>query len=439
MNNAKVSSLVVVDDDGRTLGIVTERDVLQNLAKARAEALDMRLSEVMSCPVASVPGDAFLYVGIARMTRLGLRHLVVVDDRDRPVGMITGRSLLKIRGSQALMIGDDIEEAESAADMDRARRALPDLASNLLADGVSARDVAAVISTVLRDITTRAAVLAERGMVADGWDQAPSRFALLILGSGGRGESLLTFDQDNAIVHTGPPSHDIWYAEFARRLNEILHESGIPYCEGDVMARNPFWRHSLDDWKTEIRHWVFEPKMQTVMNVDIFFDFLPVYGDRELARELKRYANETAATSAFFVQFLALNVAQMDVPLGIFGEFTTTHGRLNAKKFGLLPLVSAARVKAVKAGILAANTADRYRALNEAGLLHQDDLASLLEAHETILRIMLDQQLRDIAAGQTPSARIEPRNLPHAGQKRLKAAFKRIRTLKMLIGSLQSG
>ncbi|PKU22198.1 DUF294 nucleotidyltransferase-like domain-containing protein [Telmatospirillum siberiense] len=439
MDRAKVSSLVVVDEAGRALGMVTERDILRCLAQARAAALDMRLFEVMSSPVHCVPGDAYLYVAIARMTRLGLRHLVVVDGTDRPVGMITGRALLKVRASQALVIGDDVAQAEGAADMDRARKALPDLAAGLLADGVSARDVAAVISTVLRDITTRAAELAERGMIADGWDGAPSPFALLILGSGGRGESLLSFDQDNAIVHTGPPAHDVWYAEFARRLNGTLNEAGIPYCEGDVMARNPFWRRSLDDWRTEIRHWVFEPKMQTVMNVDIFFDFLPVYGDRDLARELKRIAFDTAATSAFFLQFLAINVARMDVPLGIFGEFTTTHGKLNAKKFGLLPLVSAARAKAVKSGIEAPGTADRYRALAEAGLLHDDDLASLLDAHEIILRVMLEQQLRDIAAGGAPSARIEPRQLPRLTQKRLKTAFKRIRTLKTLIGSLQAG
>ncbi len=439
MNEAKVSSLVVVDDSGRASGIVTERDILRNLAKARAGAFDMRLSDVMSSPVRSVPGDAFLYLALARMTRLDLRHLVVVDAAARPIGMITGRALLKVRAGQALAIGDDIGEAESAADMDRARQALPDLAAALLADGVSAGDIAAVISTVLRDMTNRAAQLAERSMVADGWEGAPSRFALLILGSGGRGESLLAFDQDNAIVHTGPPAHDSWYGEFGQRLNAILHAAGIPTCEGDVMARNPVWRRSLDDWQREIRHWVFEPKMQTVMNVDIFFDFQPVYGDHDLARELKRYAIETAATSAFFLQFLAINVARMEIPLSLFGGFVTTQGRLDAKKFGLLPLVSAARAKAVKARQVASGTAERYQALAAAGLLHHDDLLSLLDAYETILRAMLEQQLRDIAAGRKPSARIEPRSLSRAGQKKLKTAFKRIRTLKILIGSQQAG
>lgn len=435
MDAAKVSSLVVVDTDGRAVGIVTERDVLRSLARRRGDALDARLAEVMSTPVRTVSGDAYLYVGIARMTRLGLRHLVVADEMGRPIGMITGRALLKVRASQALVIGDDVSEAETAADMERARNALPALAGNLLAEGVTARNIAAIISTVLRDMTGRAAQLAETAMAQDGWGPAPARWALLVLGSGGRGESLLTFDQDNAIVHDGTRMDDPWFAEFGRRLNDILHEAGIPYCDGDVMARNPFWRRSLEDWKTEIRHWVFEPQMQTVMNVDIFFDFVAVHGDGALALELKQYAIDTAATSAFFVQFLSQNVANMDVPLGIFGEFTTIHGRLNAKKFGLLPITAAARAKAVKNRILATSSAERYGALNAAGLMHDDDLSSLLETHETILRLMLEQQLADIAAGLQPSARIEPRKLPRPTQRRLKAAFKRIRTLKLMVGA----
>jgi signal-transduction protein with cAMP-binding, CBS, and nucleotidyltransferase domain len=130
-----------------------------------------------------------------------------------------------------------------------------------------------------------------------------------------------------------------------------------------------------------------------------------------------------------------MHVAEMDVPLGLFGEFTTTHGRLNAKKFGLLPIVAAARARAVRAHIDATGTAERYTALTKAGLMHEDDLASLLDAQETRLQAMLDQQLADLAAGHSPSARIEPRKMPRAMQRRLKAAFKRIRILKTLIGS----
>ncbi|MBX9730256.1 MAG: CBS domain-containing protein, partial [Sphingomonas sp.] len=47
----KASSLVVVDDDGRALGIVTERDLLRVLSAQRGAALEMAVGDVMSAPV----------------------------------------------------------------------------------------------------------------------------------------------------------------------------------------------------------------------------------------------------------------------------------------------------------------------------------------------------------------------------------------------------
>lgn len=430
------SSLVVVDDAGRAIGIVTERDILRLFARNAADVRALPLRQVMASPIKAVPADGFLYVALARMMRLGLRHLAVVDDAGRPVGMITARIVLKLRVTDALVIGDGIAQADTPTDMAVARVALPQLARNLLAEGISARDIAAVISQVMRDMTVRAAELAERSLVTDGWGEAPARWSLLVLGSGGRGESLLSFDQDNAIVHDGVEADDLWFAEFGKRLNDLLAGAGIPYCDGEVMARNPQWRKPLQAWKDEVWRWVRDPAGQTVLNCDIFFDFQCVYGDRDLAEELRGYALETAGNSPFFLQLLAMNVSKMEVPIGIFGEFVTTHKRLNAKKHGLLPLVSAARAKAVRARLTVTSTVGRYRALCDAGQMHPDDFASLVEAHETILRAMLEQQLVDLDAGQEASARIEPRRLPRSRQQQLKSAFKRIRVLKTMIGSL---
>lgn len=436
MDAGAKSSLVVVDRDGRAIGIFTERDLLRLVARHRVEARDLPLGQVMASPVRTVSEDAFLFVALGRMSRLGLRHLVVVDAEDRPVGMVTARILMKIRVTDALVIGDSVSDADSAAEMEKARRQLPDLAHSLLGEGVSARDVAAVISQVLRDMSARAAELAQTSMLADGWGPAPASWCLLVLGSGGRGESLLAFDQDNALIHQGGPADELWFAELGKRLNDILAAAGIPYCEGEVMARNPQWRRSLESWKDEVWRWVHEPANQTVMNCDIFFDFVPVYGDRWLAEELRRHAIATAGGSPFFLQYLALNAAQLEVPIGIFGEFVTTHKRLNAKKQGLLPLVSAARAKAIRAGFAVTSTYGRYAALCDAGGMHPEDLRSLSEAHELILRAMLEQQLADIAAGIEPSARIEPRRFDRGFQSRLRGAFKRIRLLKTLVGSL---
>lgn len=434
MHRAGVSSIVGVDSDGRAAGIVTERDLLRVLSAEGCRGLDASLGAVMSRPVAVVDADAFVYVALGKMVRFGYRHLVVVDGERRPIGMVTGRAMLKVRADDALVIGDEIHHARGPEDMKIALGQLPTLARRLLAEGVSARNIGAVIALVIRDLTARAAELAEDAMRDAGFGPPPAPYAVLVLGSGGRGESLLAFDQDNAIVHRGAPADEPWYAEFGRRLNDTLNAAGIPFCDGGVMAREPRWRMSLDAWKDEIHRWVFSVENQTVMYCDIFFDFQAVWGDRALAEELRAAAIAKAAQSGFFLQYLAQHVATMPVALNFLGRFVTSEGRVNLKKFALLPLVSAARFRAIRAHVSATGTDERYTALKELDLLHEEDWRDFLDIRETVLRMMLEQQLADLAAGLTPSARVDPRRFPRAQRSRLKWAFKRLRTLRYICG-----
>lgn len=434
MYDARVSSIVAIDAHGRTLGIFTERDLLRMLSTNGATALSQRLGEAMTKPVTTVPGDAFVYVALARMTRTGIRHLVVVDSLARPIGMVTGRALLKVRATEALVLGDIVQDTHSTDEMRAVLVALPRLARALLAEGVSARNIAQVIALVLRDLTSRAAQLSEQAMIDDGWGEAPATYAVLILGSAGRGESLLVFDQDNAIVHRGGPADDVWFAELGRRLNEMLNGAGIPFCDGEVMARERRWRNSLDEWKDQVHGWVFSVEPQTVMYCDIFFDFQPVWGDFKLAEELRTYAIGKASQSNFFLHYLAQHVANMDVSVGLFGQFITKQGRLDAKKFGLLPLISAARFRAISAHLTVTGTDERYGGLKEAGVIHEDDYRDCIEIREIVMRVMLEQQLADLAQGIAPSARIDPRRFDKPTRHQLRWAFKRLRTLRHMCG-----
>ena len=434
MYEARVSSIVGVDAQGRSLGILTERDLLRLLSQQGAAGLETTLGQVMSRPVAAVSSDAFVYVALGKMTRLGLRHLVVNDRNRRPIGMVTGRTLLKVRADEALVLGDSVHEAVGADDMRAAMAALPRLARSLLAEGVTARGISAVIALVIRDLTARAAELAERSMAEDGWGVPPAPYAFLVLGSGGRGESLLVFDQDNAIVHRGSGADDLWFAELGRRVNEMLNQAGIPFCDGKVMAREAKWRKSLEEWKDEIHSWVFSLENQTVMYCDIFLDFQPVWGVAELSEELRVWAMETASQSAFFMQYLAQHVATMEVSIGLFGGFITSNGRLNAKKYALLPLVSAARFRAIRAHVAATGTDERYGALRDLGLLHEDDCRDFLEIREVVFRVMLEQQLADLAGGLPASASIDPKRLSTHLRERLRWAFRRLRTLRHICG-----
>ena len=436
MTETGASSVLVLEEDGTLAGIVTETDVVARIARQGPTALFRPLSEIMTTPAPSLEADCFLYMALARMERFGIRHMAVTDGTGRPVGVITPRHLLKMRSRQAVMIGDDVAQAQSAADLARSRQALPHLADELRQEEVSAATIAAIISGVVRDMTRRGAELTEDAMQADGWGSPPAPYALLVLGSAGRGESLLAFDQDNALVHTGDESADAWFAEFGRRLNDLLDQAGILLCKGEVMVRNRAWRRSLESWRKEVHSWVFQPKMETLLKVDIFFDMVFVHGDRALAAQLRSDSLEEARKSAFFQQFLEQNIARIGSPLGLFGRLITEQGRLDAKKYGLLPLVSTARARALGAGIDDVSTRDRFRKLAERDKLHPDDLASLLQAHETILSALLEQQIGDIKAGGTPGTTVVPAALPRPQRARLRRAFERIKLLGAVQGTV---
>src|SRR5262249_23918088 len=153
--------------------------------------------------------DAFLHIAIGRMDRLGVRHLPVVERATgRLVGILSGRALLRQRARSVIALGDEIAAAKDAAGLAAAYGRLPGLARGLLREGLSAVEVADVLSSALRDLSARAAALAEATLWAEGSGAAPAPWAFLVLGSAGRGDSLLAADQDNALVHAGTEADD---------------------------------------------------------------------------------------------------------------------------------------------------------------------------------------------------------------------------------------
>ena len=65
-------------------------------------------------------------------------------------------------------------------------------------------------------------------------------------------------------------------------MSDILDAAGVPLCKGGVMARNREWRKSVADWRTTIDGWVRRQRPADLLNVDIFFDAVPVHGDVRL-------------------------------------------------------------------------------------------------------------------------------------------------------------
>lgn len=435
LNARNVGSCVVVDDRGRAIGILTERDVLGAIGRSGPAALGQRLGALMSAPVEWVAPDALLYRAMARMDRRRIRHLAVLDDAERPIGMVTARALLRLRAGPALAIGDAVELADNAAALRAVHDGLPALARGLRAEGIGAAEICGVISAITRDITARTARLAEAAMAAEGRGPAPGPWCLLVLGSAGRGESLLAPDQDNAAIvgEAGAAEIDGWFLHWAERLNGLLDDAGIPLCKGGVMVRNRAWRHSVPDWDRQTGTWVGAPHGEALLNVDIFFDATPVAGDRALATAVSGPARRRAASSPAFLRLLAEHALSWRPPLGLFGRLRLENGRLDLKKGGLLPIVTAARVIGLAVASTSTGTGGRLQAAADAGRIGADNAADLERARQTFVEALLGQQLADLAAGRPAGNLLDPAPLDRAGRRRLVGALRQTAEAGVLV------
>jgi CBS domain-containing protein len=438
MADSRISSLFVTPPGkkaeagpflGIESGIVTERDLLRAIRKDAAGAFVKPVGNIASRPLTSVPAEAFVYRAIGRMDRLRIRHLGVVDDAGYVAGALTARDLLRLRARDAVTLGDEIDEASDVHELGQAWSTLPAVARGLLDEGIEARDVSAIVSRELGALTRRAGQIAERRMREAGKGDPPVRYALLVLGSAGRGESLLAMDQDNAIVfEKGDPDgpEDKWFAELGTQVADILHEVGVPYCTGGVMAKNAQWRGSAALWRERLRHWIGRSDPEDLLAVDIFFDFRAVYGDGALAAGLWRDAYALTKGQIGFAKLLAEAGGKFEPPFGWFG-LKTENGRVDLKRGGLFVIVTTARVLAIVHGIAEHSTKARIENVRSLGLGSDSDLNAMIETQRVILSAILDQQLADIAAGRPPSNKVELKRLSRDDQTKLKEALASIK------------
>ncbi|MHB1927194.1 MAG: CBS domain-containing protein [Leptospirillum sp.] len=92
MKTKKVGSLLVNQGD-KTVGIITETDIVRRVIGEDRVPYVTAVSQVMSAPVLSIQEDASIYDAQDMMDKHHIRHLLVMRDED-VVGLISIRDLI---------------------------------------------------------------------------------------------------------------------------------------------------------------------------------------------------------------------------------------------------------------------------------------------------------------------------------------------------------
>jgi CBS domain-containing protein len=113
MKDRDVSSLVVVDTNGKPVGIVTERDIITKVCINDVPTSTVISKEIMSTPLITIKGRSSPSTAADMMIKNDVRHLLVIDDRSKPIGIITPLDLTRNQGYTA---DEDREAIETVLD-----------------------------------------------------------------------------------------------------------------------------------------------------------------------------------------------------------------------------------------------------------------------------------------------------------------------------------
>ncbi len=363
--------------------------------------LDTHVSEIMKKhPVKSnapsIPTGATILEAVLQLEKTPKGILRVIDEGGKTTGQVTWREIAwKNAGLPAGMILD-IESSKTSGHVIKALNRLPALVRQLNDQGAN--------GSILRNIIGRiydAAVKSLFQLSIGELGGSPVEFGFISLGSNARCEMTMFSDQDNALIYAENSSVDRekmqdYFARLSKQICSKLDQAGFSYCPGGIMAVNPKWRLSLEQWKHQFGRWISNPTPDALLNINVFCDIRCSYGSAPLAETLKKYVLDLASESPEFFLHYARNCLLYKPPRNIFGQLTTgifdTAKTVNIKEC-LKPIETFARIYALKYGIDEPSTAGRLQKLADISILQQGGLDEIKNVFDYLWEIRFYNQL----------------------------------------------
>lgn len=437
MSVRRISSVVVVQEDGVPVGIVTDRD-LRDKVVSIGRTLTEPVRDIMSPPLIRVDSRDYCFEAVLKMLKHNIHHVLVIRD-GKLSGVITNHDLMLLQGKSPLSFAKDIENQHTVEGLIPVSRKINNIIGFLLKEGAKASNITKIITELNDRLVRKIIEIAEKQ-----FGHPPVAYCWIAFGSEGRKEQTFRTDQDNAIIHANPESDEqaSAAADYFEKLTGFVIDSllkcGFPQCPAGYMASNPEWTQPLNVWKKYFSAWVAAPTPEAVLKSLIFFDFRPIYGDFGLADELKETLRTQLSRQKLLLGHLANMIVKNTSPVGFLKSFVVEKSgehknELNLKIKGVTLIVDIVRLFALERGIKETSTLERIEALRNKHTIIKEYADELEHAFEFIMLLRMHNQLAQLEKGEEIDNFINPNRLSNLEKKTIKDAFHLISKIQDLI------
>lgn len=370
---------VIIEDHDLPKGIVTNAD-LRNKVITGDQSIEAPVSQIMSAPVLCHQKGVSISQAQLTMMKHHVSHLCITADgtpNTKIIGVMSQNDINVMRASSPTALMKAINRSNSTKALKHIRKRINVLLEGFVEQNIPFTQTSKIIFELNDAIIKRTIVRCISKMDLD----PPVPFAWMSMGSQGRKEQLLQTDQDNAIVFENVTIEELenvrnYFLSLAKKVNKRLHAIGFDFCPADIMAKNPRWCLSLEEWKNQFNQWTSNTGADEILLSSIFFDFDITYGDAHLTDQLSDHIFKITKNNAMFTSKLAASALRSASPLGFFRQFLVEQDGaykdfFDIKKRAIMPIVDAGRLFALVHQIKNINnTAERFERI--AGLFPED-------------------------------------------------------------------
>lgn len=416
------------------MGLVTDRDFRSKVGVGDAN-IDDPVHLIMSSPVITVPSGTSLAAAFLQMVEAGVHHLVVIDEHEKPVGIVRAMDLASVELRNPLLIRAAIESAQSIEELSSASKLLLPSIVELHDTGIPALHVGALMSAIVGAILTRVLDLTDAV-------ESPITHSWLILGSMARREPLPISDVDTAIVWADLPNSVDLSDEIqtgAKQVLNLMERCSLHRCPNGANADNLLFSRSRSAWIEISQGWLSDPsRAGALLLSSIAADSQPLT-QLTLGRTITDTIRATTRSRAFLSELLRFTLAKKP-PVGFVRGLVVEHsgenrGELDLKKGGLTPISSLARWLAIAQGDVRGGTIDRLKRAAQNGSLKEDEADILTNAFEDIYQLIFEQEVMSIRSGREGSSWISPQNLDSLTRRHLRESFRAVAAIQNRIQS----
>lgn len=439
----KISSLIVIDVNGKMQGLVTERDLISKVLAIDGNPSFITAVDIMQTNPPILAAHAFFYQALLTMLKSQSKYIVVTE-KARPIGIVTIGDLTRARITGSQTIIKNIELAENIKELAQASKLINKIVATMMREKASASEISEVFSELYDSITKKLLIQAEDLMIREGRGLPPVDYCWLTLGSGGRKEQTLSSDQDSALIYEDvlPEEEAIvqeYFLQLAQYVTNGLEQCGLVKCPGNIMATNPEWSRSISNWKNKVHQWTYTPNPESTRQFTIFLDFRSVYGQDYLAQTLRDYTLRLFRAAPTILHHLAKDDLSHRVPLNLFKQVILEKNKdhkneVDLKKAACVHVVDCIRIFAMRESIDEVNTLARLNKLVQFETLSADDAEYYEAALQFLMIFRLRENLRKLSLGSTLDNYINPDNLSKRERSVLRESFLAVDRLQTITG-----